>query len=222
MLREFFDNALRDLFAFRGGKSKRNGQVELRDKWNDNPHAFARDSDHFYKNEVGDSYLYDLAHWHASKTLYPWGQLVHGFARGRVWDFGGGIGTYTLFCAKKDTVEVVYYDDINPENQEFAQWRFKKHGVLDKVKFGTPRKKVDTIIALDVVEHLTDPAKQLILFNMLTDQGASMVVNATTHTSGGQHPMHIMDETGARKWWDEVKKTWESVHSGSPSAWRKK
>lgn len=222
MLKEFFDNAVRELNTFKGPRNGRNGQVELRDKWNQNPNAYARNSDHFYEHEVGDSYLYDLAYWHASKTLYPWGQMVHRNARGECWDFGAGIGTYSLIMAASPIVDVVYYDDINPENREFAQWRFKKYGYLDKVKFGRPSVRVDTIVALDVIEHLTYPLRQITWFNMLSDPGTKLVVNVTAHNSGGEHPMHIMGEHEARAWWRELSDTWEQKEGGSPSLWVKK
>jgi len=222
MLKEFFDNALRDLHQFKGTKAKRNGQVELRDKWNKNPNAFKRNSDHFYEHEVGDSYLYDLAYWHASKTIYHWGQMVHKCARKRCWDFGGGIGTYSLLMASSPLVHVVYYDDINSENREFAQWRFKKHGVLDKIMFGAPCVKVDTIVALDVIEHLSDPQDQLIKFNLLSHPQSRMVVNVTAHTSNGEHPMHVMDAGAAEAWWRDLGCYWSKRRAGSPSEWEKK
>lgn len=222
MLKEFFDNAVRELRSFKGTKEKRNGQVELRDKWNTNPNAFARNSDHFYQNEVGDSYLYDLAYWHASKTIYPWGQLVHQQAHGACWDFGGGIGTYSLLMASSPLVDVVFYDDINPENQEFAQWRFKKHGLLDKIKFGAPPGIVQTIVALDVIEHLSDPKKELLRFRMLTREMATLVINVTAHTSGGEHPMHVMDKVGEHAFWAALGTDWTKTLDGSPSVWRRK
>ena len=222
MLKTFFDNALVELHAFKKIVAQRNGQAELRDKWNKNPGAFSKNSDHFYQHEVGDSYLYDLAAWHAGKTLYPWGQMAHGIAKGTVWDFGGGIGTYALLCAAKDTVETVYFDDINPDNVEFAQWRFKKHNLLHKIKMGSPPDKVDVILAFDVIEHLTDAMGQIIKFTLHSDPGTHLVVNITAHDSGGEHPMHVIGPTEAALWWEELGKHWEPRISGSPSSWRKR
>ena len=218
----FHDGALEDLWEFKGGRDHRNGQVELRDKWNENPVTFSTHSDDFYRDYVGDSYLYDLAYWHASKTLGLWINLVAGFSRGVVWDFGGGIGSYSLLLASMDDVIEVWYDDINPENREFAQWRFEKHGLADKIKLGRPKDTCDTIVALDVIEHLTDPHGQMLWFAMCTHKGSRLVVNVTAHDSGGEHPMHIMGTVEAAHWWEELQKRWDILKSGSPSVWTKK
>lgn len=221
MLKEFFDKALVELNTFKGEYQKRNGQVELRDKWNQRPEFFRGNADTFYEEVVGDSYLYDLATWHASRTLYPWGQKVHRAARGVCWDFGGGIGTYSLLMAKSPLVDRVYFDDINPENREFAAWRFERHEVLNKIEIGPPRERVDTLIALDVIEHLSEPFWWLGRFNDRAIPGAKMVVNITSHTSHGEHPMHIVDEFATSKWWRALGDHWVLEDSGSPSIWRR-
>lgn len=217
----FHDNALRDLWEFKGAKDKRNGQVELRDKWNQNPHMFKTHSDEFYRDEVGDSYLYDLSYWHASKTLGQWIGLVKRYATGVVWDFGAGIGSYSLLAASMDSVEKVYYDDINPENREFFEWRVEKYGLADKIEYGRPY-KCDTIIALDVIEHLTDSHGAMLWFNVIAPTGAKLIVNVTAHDSGGEHPMHIMGASEATCWWKELGVRWLRIEPGSPSVWSKK
>ncbi len=217
----FHDDALKDLWEYKGGRDHRNGQIELREKWNVNPINFRKDSDCFYRDVVGDSYLYDLAYWHASKTLGLWINLVVGYSRGVVWDFGGGIGSYSLVLASMDAVDEVWYDDINPENREFAQWRFEKYDLAHKIKFGFPS-GCDTIIALDVIEHLTDPYEQLLWFNMGTYVGSRLIVNVTAHDSGGEHPMHIMGGAEATHWWRELCRTWDELKGGSPSVWTRK
>ena len=221
MLKEFFDNAMHELRAFKGSRENRNGQAELRDKWNKAPAVFAQDSDHFYQHEVGDSYLYDLACWHSSGTLYPWGQLVHSHAIGTVWDFGGGIGTYSLLAAASPIVSRVYYDDINLVNVEFAQWRFDRSGLSDKIVISKPTETVDSIIALDVIEHLTSPFEHLDTFTKITTRGARMIVNITSHTSGGEHPMHIVDSKLAQDWFEYMKHNWKTILKGSPSVWER-
>lgn len=221
-MKHFFDLASKDLDEFDGCHKSRNGQVELRDKWNKAPDLHAQDPDYFYEHEVGDSYLYDLAAWHSSGTLYPWGQIVQDYISGECWDFGGGIGTYSLIIASSPKVDVVYYDDINPHNREFAHWRFVKYKVLDKIKFGRPETKVESIVALDVIEHLADPFHWLAIFEALSLSGTKLVVNVTAHTSNGEHPMHVMGLDGARKFWTRVAREWDIVLPGSPSVWKKK
>ena len=125
----------------------------------------------FYKEIVGDKHLADLAAWHISSKDYIVNtlKLQQRFARNLVLDFGGGIGTHALANALSSKVEHVFFVDINQTNRDFVEYRAKKLGVENKLSFyqtieETNISKFDTIICLDVLEHLSDPSKQLTTF----------------------------------------------------------
>ena len=88
---------------------------------------------HFYEDKVGNAHLIELAAWHLSSSEYIADtlRLQNMFAKGKVLDFGGGIGTHALASAAMQNVDHVYFVDLNPENREFVHQRAFKLG-LDK------------------------------------------------------------------------------------------
>ena len=71
---------------------------------------------------------------------------------------GGGIGDLSLKIAEKGLD--ITYADIGKRNIEFAEWVFKKRGfnikVLDLDKDLDLLEEYDTIICIDVIEHVPD------------------------------------------------------------------
>ena len=123
----------------------------------------------FYTEIVGDRHVADLAAWHITSRDYIADtlKLQQRFSKDLVLDFGGGIGTHALANAMSSKVEHVFFVDINQTNRNFVEYRAKKLGVEKKLTFcktieDTNILKFDTIVCLDVLEHLADPASQLI------------------------------------------------------------
>ena len=119
----------------------------------------------FYTDIVGDRHLAELAAWHITSKNYIADtlKLQQRFSRDLVLDFGGGIGTHALANAMSSKIEHVFFVDINQTNRKFVEFRAKRLGVENKLTFyktieETHKKKFDTIICLDVLEHLADPA----------------------------------------------------------------
>ena len=59
-----------------------------------------------------------------------------------------------------------FFVDINQTNRNFVEYRAKKLGVEKKLTFCETIKdtqifKFDTVVCLDVLEHLADPASQI-------------------------------------------------------------
>ncbi|WP_375506913.1 hypothetical protein [uncultured Nostoc sp.] len=82
----------------------------------------------FYRDKVGEFYLFELGAWHLSSHEYIGDmlRLIADSAQGRVLDFGGGIRTHALGAALCPQVEQVIYYDINPINCDFVQYRSEK------------------------------------------------------------------------------------------------
>jgi 2-polyprenyl-3-methyl-5-hydroxy-6-metoxy-1,4-benzoquinol methylase len=89
----------------------------------------------FYRDRVGQAYLFDLEHWHRSNQDYIKGTLtlISELAGGRVLDCGGGIGTHAIAAALCPQVEQVVYSDLNPIHCNFVQSRAAKLGLIYKI-----------------------------------------------------------------------------------------
>ncbi|MEX0589367.1 MAG: methyltransferase domain-containing protein [Cyanobium sp.] len=123
----------------------------------------------FYEDAVGTGHLLELAAWHLGSADYIADtlRLQQRFARGQVLDFGGGIGSHALAAAALPQVEQVWFVDLNPHNRAFVQARAAQLGLTAKLScyrdLGDPAlpTRFDTIVCLDVLEHLSAPATQL-------------------------------------------------------------
>ena len=155
----------------------------------------------FYTEIVGDKHIADLAAWHITSKEYIADtlKLQQRFSRGLVLDFGGGIGTHALANAMSSKVEHVFFVDINETNRNFVEFRAKKLGLAKKLTFcrtikETQTSKFDTIICLDVLEHLADPASQIEIFNKIMDCNSIALFNWYFFKGEkNEYPFHIDD-----------------------------
>ena len=155
----------------------------------------------FYEDIVGDRHLADLAAWHISSKDYIADtlKLQQRFSRDLVLDFGGGIGTHALANAMSSKVEHVFFVDINQTNRIFVEYRAKKLGVENKLTFcktiqETEISKFDSIVCLDVLEHLPDPISQLDIFYKIMDYKSIALFNWYFYKGeNNEYPFHIDD-----------------------------
>jgi 2-polyprenyl-3-methyl-5-hydroxy-6-metoxy-1,4-benzoquinol methylase len=153
----------------------------------------------FYRDNVGEVYLFDLGAWHLASHEYIGDtlRLVVDHAQGRLLDFGGGIGTHTIGAALCPQVEQVVYCDINPINRDFVRYRAEQLGLSEKIIFclEMPEQEAfDTIISFDVLEHLPDPSQQLLKFHQALTNEGKMILNWSFFKGFNQeHPFHIDD-----------------------------
>ena len=156
----------------------------------------------FYEDMVGDRHLADLAAWHISSKDYIADtlKLQQRFSRDLVLDFGGGIGTHALANAMSSKVEHVFFVDINQTNRIFVEYRAKKLGVENKLTFcktikETEISKFDSIVCLDVLEHLPDPISQLDIFYKIMDSKSIALFNWYFYKGeNNEYPFHIEDK----------------------------
>ena len=156
----------------------------------------------FYTKIVGDRHLADLAAWHITSKDYISDtlKLQQRFSRDLVLDFGGGIGTHALANAMSSKVEHVFFVDINETNRKFVEYRARELGVEKKITFcnkiqDTQISKFDTVICLDVLEHLADPTTQIKIFNEMMDYDSIALFNWYFYKGEkNEYPFHIDDD----------------------------
>ncbi|MCP9849094.1 methyltransferase domain-containing protein [Cyanobium sp. Morenito 9A2] len=156
----------------------------------------------FYEQEVGTGHLLDLAAWHLGSAPYIADtlRLQQRFARGQVLDFGGGIGTHALAAAALAEVENVWFVDLNPHNRDFVAKRAETFGLGAKLRCFRDLEdpalpaQFDTVVCLDVLEHLGDPAAQLEVFEQRMGPTAIALLNWYFFKGfSGEFPFHIDD-----------------------------
>lgn len=137
-------------------------------------------------------YVFELALWHMKRYQKQFRADAIGLARGKILDFGGGIGDLSIEFTKKGFN--CDYADLYGVIFEFARWLFKKKGCeieminLDKDSL---RKKYDTIFCIDVIEH-TRKQKQILenLAIHLNKEGKLIITNLNAPVLT-RHPMHF-------------------------------
>lgn len=153
----------------------------------------------FYRDKVGELYLFELGAWHLGSSDYIEDtlRLIADHALGRVLDFGGGIGTHTIAAALCPQVEQVFYCDINPISHEFVRYRAEQIGLSNKITFcqEIPQEETfDTIVSFDVLEHLPDPTQQLLQFHQILKPEGKIILNWCFFKGFNQeHPFHMDD-----------------------------
>ena len=155
----------------------------------------------FYTEIVGDRHVADLAAWHITSKNYISDtlKLQQKYSRDLVLDFGGGIGTHALANAMSSKVDHVFFVDINETNRNFVEFRAQKLGVEKKLTFcksikDTQKAKFDTIVCLDVLEHLADPASQIQVFSEIMDFDSIALLNWYFYKGEkNEYPFHIDD-----------------------------
>ena len=94
-------------------------------------------------------------------------------------------------------VKHVFFVDINQINRNFVAYRAKKLGVEKKLTIcktvqDTQIVKFDTIVCLDVLEHLADPASQINNFSEIMDRNSIALFNWYFYKGDkNEYPFHI-------------------------------
>ena len=186
-----------------------NAKIELA---NIHPGDSSVENTAFYEDIVGDKHLADLSAWHLTSKEYIAStlKLQQNFSKNLVLDFGGGIGTHALANAMSENVEKVFFVDINETNRDFVKFRAEKLGLEKKISFhksidDTNVKNFDSIVCLDVLEHLEDPALQLDKFHEIMAEDSVSIFNWYFYKGDkNEYPFHLDDERLVSKFFETL------------------
>lgn len=148
-------------------------------------------------------YIYDLANFHLYGKHIRFTLELLKLARGRVLDYGAGIGDLALELARRG--HAVVYFDLEGDARSFAMWRAKGEGLIN-IDFPAEQRRIggtfETIYALDVLEHLPDPEETLrFLVSKLAPRGRLILTAPFGATEA--HPMHLAPTFDVRRFLDE-------------------
>ena len=166
------------------------------------PGAFrAEDAAAFYEDTVGTGHLLELAAWHLGSADYIADTLrLQGMvARGQVLDFGGGIGTHALSAAALPRGDDGWFVVVIPHSRAVVEQRSAALGLAEKLSVhrdleSTGTVGFDTVVCLDVLEHLPDPSAQLLEFHQRMTPQANALLNWYFFKGhAGEYPFHFDD-----------------------------
>jgi len=123
---------------------------------------------------INPSNLYGTANWHSEGNAPQQRMAIAQSCHGKVLNFGCGIGTEGLYAAELGCVVDFY--DVGVA-AKFMEYRLKRSG-LSSVKMVKTFDKYDTIVCIDVLEHLGDPYSVLYLFKDLLNEDGILLVEA--------------------------------------------
>jgi len=164
----------------------RMGAARVNELWKCEHPVTAEDRTRWYRKT--DAHIYEGANWH---TDHPAPLQRYGIAekcKGKVLIFGCGIGTEGFFAIyNPDVTEVDFIDIAGSQILNFAHFRFRKHAAEfpegKDVKFGSwacffNKKHYDTIVSMDVLEHLNDPRECLVNLGRHLNPGGKVLIDA--------------------------------------------
>lgn len=157
--------------------------------WNDDPPVDPDAVGRWYEAN-SEYYLYDLAQFHLAYKHIRFMLDIVELSDGRILDYGAGIGDLVLELARRQ--HDVTYLDVDGRTKAFARWRAERDWL--PVTFASDLDEVDgpfdTIISLDVFEHLAEPLPVVDGLIEKLAPGGRMIVTAYFGATKS-HPMHF-------------------------------
>jgi 2-polyprenyl-3-methyl-5-hydroxy-6-metoxy-1,4-benzoquinol methylase len=143
------------------------------------------------------SYPFSLSYGHMLRAQVNFRRKIVKMSGGEVLDYGGGVGDLSLALAKRACK--VVYADIGGKTFAYAKWLLARegHGDIPVMDVESDRDKIwsnkyDTIICLDVLEHI--PRSEDILALMagsLRNKGKLIITGLDCYGATDEQPMHL-------------------------------
>lgn len=127
--------------------------------WNQKSRSSVKDIFSFYSET--DYFVYRQSHFNRLHSWWDVALPMRGKTRGRLCEYGAGIGPVTNWLIQKFPRWQYYLVDLDCPAFKFGRWRFRQHSQVD---FGTvnslrPQLKgvFDVIVCRYVMEHVPNP-----------------------------------------------------------------
>jgi 2-polyprenyl-3-methyl-5-hydroxy-6-metoxy-1,4-benzoquinol methylase len=169
-------------------------------EWEAVPRTTPQAIEDFYRTTR--SYIFEHVWWHANDPQENAANvMLLDYAcslRARAYlDFGAGVGANAILFAQHGFK--VTLADLSPTMLDFARWRLARRQLeaefIDLNRESLPRAQFEFVTAVDVFEHLVDPAAVLRTLGAALIEGGTLAFNFRTGPDP-LRPMHILP-TGA-------------------------
>lgn len=149
-------------------------------------YAASRDG-YVFAHALADRYAYDKY-----RSVKPY------FTGTKILDYGAGNGTLAMIIGRLESCRV-FAADIDGPQARFAAWRYKKYGLpIEPIvisESGYPAGTWDTILCLDVLEHVVDwrGAVEWMAKSLPPGGRLILIVSFELYPGGA---LHVTDRTG--------------------------
>ncbi|GIW21900.1 MAG: hypothetical protein KatS3mg068_0907 [Candidatus Sericytochromatia bacterium] len=138
--------------------------------------------------------MYCLVKWNSEKKyqdIINYISQICSIRKGKVLDFGGGIGELSINLASKN-IDVSFLE-VPSETLNFAKWRFKRKNLNIDIytSLNQIKTKFDIIIALDVIEVLEKPEIHIKKFYELLNSSGLLILSKGK-VGEKEHPMNLI------------------------------
>ncbi len=139
------------------------------------------------------SYLFDIARFHLTYKHIVFSLDVLHLSRGRCLDYGAGKGELALEMARRGML--VTYFDVPGRSREYAEWSASRQDLnlyftSSKEEIDAQALQFDTIVSLDVLEHMPDLSGELSFLSARLAPGGRLIMTVPVGATES-HPMHL-------------------------------
>lgn len=164
----------------------------------------------WYRNST--AHIYEGINWHTDPPSHKYREAIAMASQGKTLCFGCGIGTEGIIAAARGR-EVSFYD-VNIKAMEYVLYRLAKHELEGKVYTNIdsiPKGYFDTVICIDVLEHVEDPKATLMqIKSFMKPEGKLLIEAPFQDTSTPEHleknkgfwTKDLCAEVGITQWMD--------------------
>jgi glycosyltransferase involved in cell wall biosynthesis/ubiquinone/menaquinone biosynthesis C-methylase UbiE len=182
----------------------------LEQEWIEKNPQTDKDIIKFYQET--ENYIYDLTAVNQSEMRISEynevKEMIESCNSKRHLDFGGGTADLLLRLHEYFNNKIVlYYFDVNGKTKEFAKWRIALRGypiITDTEWEGIT---FDSISAIDVLEHVTNPEEIIAKLASMLVKGGKIYIAApfeATVSNGFHYPMHLESNMKYSSSFDEI------------------